>query len=74
LDKAVEYYQKALKLMEDLGSKEGMANAYGNLGNVYQLKGDKTEAKRYYQMSLNLFKQIGSPNEKKVQTWLDAVQ
>jgi len=27
---------KALKLNEDLGRKEGMANNYGNLGVVYQ--------------------------------------
>ena len=74
LDKAIEFHQKALKLNEDLGRKEGMANQYGNLGNVYKLKGNKTEAKRYYLMSIKLFKQIGSPNEKTVQTWLDALQ
>ena len=71
---AIEFYQKALKLHEALGSKEGMASIYANLGKIYQLKGNKTEAKRYYLMSIKLFKQIGSPNEKTVQTWLDALQ
>ena len=74
LEKAVELHQQALKLNEEIGSKEGMAIQYGNLGNVYKLKGNITEAKRYYLMSLDLFNQIGSPNEKTVQNWFDALK
>jgi len=71
LDQAIEFYQKALKQDEDLDSKEGMAIDYGNLGLVYyKLLGNKTEAKRYYLMSIDLFKQLDSPNTKTVQAWL----
>ena len=74
LDKAIEFHQKALRLDEELGSKEGVAIVYCNLGIVYKLQGNKTEAKRYYLKSIELFKQLGSPNAKKVQTSLDALQ
>ncbi|MBS0587978.1 MAG: tetratricopeptide repeat protein, partial [Proteobacteria bacterium] len=49
LDQAIEYHQKALKIDQELGSKEGMANAYTNLGNVYKTRGDLDQAIEYYQ-------------------------
>ena len=73
-DKAIDFYQQSLNLDEALGEKEGMANTFGNLGNIYKLKGNMTEAKHYYLKSKELFTQLGSPNAKKVQTWLDALQ
>ena len=54
-----------------LGRKEGMAANYGNLGAVYEKKGNKTEAKRYWQQAIDLYHYLGSPNEKVVQGWLD---
>ena len=51
-----------------------MANQYGNLGNVYKTQGDLANAKNYYLMSIELFKYLGSPNEKKAQALLDALQ
>jgi tetratricopeptide (TPR) repeat protein len=40
LDKALEYYGKALKLNEELGKKGGIAAELGNIGNVYKIKGE----------------------------------
>jgi len=71
LDKAIDFYNKGLVIEESLGLKEGMAAKYANSGAVYELKGNKAEAKRYYQKSIELYKTIGSPNEKLVQGWLD---
>ena len=51
-----------------------MAATYGNLGLAYEKQGNKAEAKRYYQKSIELFKQLGSPNAKKAQALLDALQ
>jgi tetratricopeptide (TPR) repeat protein len=73
LDKAIAFYEKALVIDEGMGRKEGMAEDYGNLGNVYKKKGNIAEANRYYQKSIELYKYIGSPNEKLVQGWLDAL-
>ena len=74
MGKAIEFMQKALKLNEDLGSKYGIANQYGNLEIAYKLQGNKTEAKRYHLKNIELFKQLGSPMAKTVQTCLDTLQ
>ena len=73
LDKAIGFQKKALTLSEALGYKDGIATACANLGSTYELKDNKVEAKRYYQMSIELFKQLGSPTAQKVQTWLDGL-
>ena len=60
LDKAREYHEKALKLDEDLGSKEGMAADLGNMGTVYQIKGELDKALEYYENALKLNEDLGS--------------
>ncbi|CAK8710769.1 hypothetical protein GKODMF_01875 [Candidatus Electrothrix gigas] len=44
LDKAEEMYRKALELDKALGRKKGKAADYGNLGIVYQTRGDLDKA------------------------------
>ena len=60
LDKAVEFYQKALQLHEALGSKEGMAINYANLGLVYQTRGELDKAVEFHQKALQLDEALGS--------------
>jgi tetratricopeptide (TPR) repeat protein len=48
-----------LQLYELLGSKEGMAAAYGNLGVVYQTLGDLTAAEAMYNEALKLDDALG---------------
>jgi tetratricopeptide (TPR) repeat protein len=68
-------YNKALALSEELGRKEGMANNYGNLGNVYQTRGDLEQAEAAWKKSLALFQEIGvTPMVERVQSWLDALR
>ncbi len=59
LDKALEYYDKALKINEELGRKEGMAAGYGNIGNVYQIRGELDKALEYYGKALKLHGELG---------------
>jgi tetratricopeptide (TPR) repeat protein len=59
LDKALEYYGKALKLNEDLGRKEGMAADLGNIGIVYKIKGELDIALEYYETGLKLNEELG---------------
>ncbi|MBU2549237.1 MAG: tetratricopeptide repeat protein, partial [Proteobacteria bacterium] len=40
--------------------KEGMANQYGNLGNVSQTRGDLEQAEAMYRKSLSLFESLGA--------------
>jgi len=44
INKALKYYEKALKLDKELGSKEGIAADLGNIGNVYQIRGELDKA------------------------------
>ena len=37
-----------------------MAAAYGNLGAVYQMRGDLTQAEAMYRKALTLFQEIGA--------------
>lgn len=67
-------HSKALQLNKALGIKDGMARDCANLGIVYGNKGNKVEAKHYYQKSLELFKQLGRPNAKLMQSLLDILQ
>jgi tetratricopeptide (TPR) repeat protein len=59
LDKALEYYEKALKINEELGIKEGMAIDLGNIGSVYGIKGELEEALDYYEKALELNEDLG---------------
>ena len=59
LDKAVEYYQKALKINEELGNIEGMASEYCNLGNVHQRRWKLDKAEEYYNKALEINKALG---------------
>jgi len=60
LDKALEYYGEALKLNEELGSKEGMAADLGNIGIVYGIKGELDKALEYFRKALKLNEELGS--------------
>ena len=53
-------YQKALALNEVLGRKEGMATNYGNLGNIYNARGELDKAEAMYQKALSLDEALGS--------------
>jgi len=57
-DKAIEFYQKALKLSEDLGSKEGMAINYSNLGNIYLTRGTWIRPLSFIQNALKLHEEL----------------
>lgn len=51
---ALFYYNKALKLKEELGDKIGMAHAYNNLGLVYEDQSDYPTALQYFFNGLNI--------------------
>ena len=59
LDKALEYYGKALELNEELGRKEGMAIQLGNIGIVHKIKGELDKALEYHGKALELNEELG---------------
>ena len=59
LEKALEYYEKALKLEEELEIKEGIAANLGNIGIVYSTRGELDKALEYYRKVLKLYEELG---------------
>lgn len=72
-DRAISAYIIVLELGKKHQNQQAIASAYGNLGIVYLSKANKTEAKRYRQQSLELYKQLQSPKAKIVQGALDSL-
>lgn len=65
---------KGLKIDEALGRKEGMAVNYGNLGIIYQTRGELDRAEEMYLKALALFRDVGmEPEIKKTEHYLEAL-
>ncbi|MFZ3165998.1 MAG: tetratricopeptide repeat protein [Candidatus Methanoperedens sp.] len=55
LNTALKYFEKSLKLYEELGLKDGIASQFENIGNVNGIKGDLDEALKYFEKALKLY-------------------
>ena len=55
----MEYYDRSLKIQEELGDKAGMASPLGNIGNIHFNKGEYDIALEYYDRSLKIEEEIG---------------
>jgi tetratricopeptide (TPR) repeat protein len=55
---ALNYYLKALKIIEETGDKTGIAGCYNNIGNFYANKSDFSKALDYYIKSARLKKEL----------------
>jgi tetratricopeptide (TPR) repeat protein len=59
--KAMELYQKSLKIEMELDYKRGMAGTYNNMALIYQAQGDIPKALEYNSRSLKLREALGIP-------------
>lgn len=59
LNKAIEYYQKNLSLMRDLGDLAAQGRACGNLGNTYYLLGNFEQAIEHHKERLKIAREFG---------------
>ncbi|XP_067047458.1 tetratricopeptide repeat protein 28-like [Acropora muricata] len=57
--KAIEYYEKRLKIAIEIGDRGGEGRAYGNLGNAYQSLGNYQKAIEYHEKDLKIAIEIG---------------
>ena len=72
LDKAQDYYAKALKINEQLGHKEPIAKNYINLGIILSKKGLPKQARSYWVKATDIFTEIDLPEDiKKEKAILD---
>jgi len=64
-NKAIEFYNNALKGLEKIGDvedpfrKHGMGQTYGNLGNVYRLKCEWDKAIEFHNKTLEIKEKVG---------------
>ncbi len=56
--KALEFYERSLKIREEIGDKDGIANSLVNLGYNYKNMGNYNKALENYNASLHLCKEI----------------
>jgi len=59
--KALDYYERSLKISEEIRDKIGTANTLSNIGNMYNDKeGNYPKALEYYQRSLKIREELGN--------------
>ncbi|MBI5217413.1 MAG: tetratricopeptide repeat protein [Bacteroidia bacterium] len=74
IDKAIEYFEKSLKIFEELGDKNGISYCYNNMGGVFFSQGNSTSDTKiradYYNKtldcflkSLKIFNELGDKNK-----------
>ena len=57
---ALDNYNEALKISEEIGDVEGKSMALSNIGTVYSSWGKYEDALNYYQQTLQIFQEIGN--------------
>jgi adenylate cyclase len=58
--KALDYYQRSLKISREIGDKSGMADAIGNIGIIYVGQDNYPKALDYFQRGLKIYTEIGN--------------
>ena len=59
-DKAIEFYQQALRIAKEVENKDLEGKAYMNLGNACRSLGDSEKAIKFHQQALNISKEVGN--------------
>jgi tetratricopeptide (TPR) repeat protein len=59
IPKALEYFEKSLKLQEEIGYKVGIAELLSNIGVIYYNQNEKNKALDYYKRSLKIREELG---------------
>ncbi len=60
IPKAIECYNKSLKIFEEMGNKSGIATTTMNIGIIYSNREEKEKALDHYTKSLKLFEEINN--------------
>ena len=56
---ALEYYEKSLAIMNNMGDKYGIATGLASIGSIYLKKGDYDSALEFYKQRLEIGEEIG---------------
>ena len=55
--KSLKYYNKSLKILNEIDDKEGIANSYNNIGLLYFNQGEMDTSLNYYQKSITILEE-----------------
>ncbi|MCE5341864.1 MAG: tetratricopeptide repeat protein [Planctomycetaceae bacterium] len=73
-DKAEEMYLKALEIDKKLGSCEGLAIRYDNLGSIYEKRKDYNKDRECWSLAIEYFSKMGVPQKvKEIQEEIDKI-
>lgn len=68
ISKALTYYQKSLKIQEEIKDKGGIANSTNNIGYIHNSHGDIPKALDYYHKSLRIYEEMLDENKNSNET------
>jgi adenylate cyclase len=57
--KALDYFNRSLKISEEIGSNHDRSNAIGNIGNLYSIQGNNAKALKYFNRSVKIKEKLG---------------
>lgn len=74
-NQALEAFQESNKWNEQIGNKKLQAANFAGIGKIYAQQGDRQLAKKNFDLSIELFKEIGiEKNVRMVEEWLDDLE
>jgi tetratricopeptide (TPR) repeat protein len=62
-DKALEYYDRSLKIEEEIGNRSGVATSLHQIGMIHQERGEYAKALECYDRSLKIKEEIGNRSD-----------
>jgi tetratricopeptide (TPR) repeat protein len=69
--KAIDSYEQALTIAQELRDRRAEGNAFANLGLVHGELGDRDKARACWLSALRIYEEIEDPNAMRVRDWLD---
>ena len=63
IPKALQYFEKSLKIENEFGNRKELASSLNNIGNIYDNQGDIPKALEYYGKSLKIAEEIGDKSD-----------
>ena len=62
MQKAIDFYQQALTISQEIGDRRNEGNWLANMGLDYKQLGDETRAREMWERALAIFEAIEDPN------------
>ena len=60
IPKALDFFERSLKIKKEQDDKQGMANSLNNIGTIYKRQGEFKKSLAYYQQSLEIREELGN--------------